>query len=155
MDKLRYDIILNYLDGHLSEEERLAFEEQLSQSEALQDEVLQVRTWQQGMKATTAGMLEGAVRPFLADRVLRSLDQENATVESKTEEFFAHLSLVFRPIAIASLLLALTLAFYNYQLSSQYETEVSAAEALLALPPVSTASVYAIDYFDTPNEIEQ
>ena len=152
MNKMRYDIILKYLEGDLSEEEGAAFEKQLAQSEELRKEVSQVHTVQKGLKEATNEMLEGAVRPFLADRVVRALDRENQHVESISEDFFNQLVLVFRPIAIASVLLVLTLAFYNYQLSSEYETELSAGEALLALPPVSSASVYALDYFDSPND---
>jgi len=50
-------------------------------------------------------------------------------------------------IAIAGLVLALCLAVYNINLSSDYVSGVSTAESILAMPPVTSMTVYDLDYY--------
>ncbi len=141
------DHLLRYLEGALPSNEAARLQAELKASPALQRELEELRLTQTVLQQTTAGDAAQAVKPFLADRVLRQLNAPPAA-EATLDDLFANLAGLFRPVAFASLLLMLVLASYNIYLAQQYEAETTFSESLLALPPLSEEAVYDLDLYD-------
>jgi anti-sigma factor RsiW len=145
MENRRLDTMLRWLDGRLPDADRRAFEAELNRSDALRVEVDALRGLRLGMQDALRAEAAGVADPYLADRVLRRIEAPRPVF---ADELALWLGQVFRPVAIAGALVVVLLAGYNVRLSQSFATESSTAEAMLGLPPVSTASVYDLDVFD-------
>ncbi len=98
------------------------------------------------LRDTAAADAANGVKPFLADRVMRQIAAERTTRNARPEgDLWEWLPVVFRPVAVACLLLVVVLAAHNLNLSSRYEMRQSAVEAVLALPEISTTVIYDLD----------
>lgn len=91
------------------------------------------------------------MKPFLADRVMRRIASERAA-RTQQEDVWQSLVWIFRPAAALCLVLVLFLTIHNLYLSSQYETQGSMIDAVLALPEVNTVAAYQLDLtsYDQP-----
>lgn len=141
------DRLLRYLEGTLPDAEAAQLARELNASPALREALEELRTTQALLQTTVARSAEQAARPFLADRVMRQVRATPVSTASLSD-LFASLAGLFRPVAVASALVALVLASYNVYLARQYEVETSFSEALLALPPVTASAVYDLDLYD-------
>lgn len=137
------DQLLRFLDGALPPEEAAAVQRALDASPALRDELATLRALRGSLRAATHA--DDALQPFFTDRLMRRLAPAPARL-SESEEFFGALVRLFRPVALAGLLLVLGFAAYNVNLAEDYEAEPTTTEAVLALPPVSLATAYDVDY---------
>ncbi len=149
MNKRHLDLTLRMLDGVLKADERAEFEGELRRSDRLRAEVDALSGLRGHLRAAAQADAERAAQPFLADRVMRRLVPATA----RRDDLAQSLGFLFRPVAAVGLLLAVLLAGYNVHLSQAFGSETTAAEAILALPPVSTASVYDLDVYLTQPEV--
>ncbi|MDE2835164.1 MAG: hypothetical protein OXM02_11695 [Bacteroidota bacterium] len=84
---------------------------------------------------------EMAMQPFVADRVMRRI-----TMASQPEEqLYSFLFRLFRPVAIASLLLILGFVGYNAMVSRSYEIQPTTTEVVFGLEPVSITEAFTAD----------
>lgn len=150
MDPRELERTLRWLDGRLTDAERLAFEAELDRHPALRADVEQLRTLRLDLRQTALADAEAVASPWLAKRVLQRLSNPPA---SYADELALWLGQVFRPVALAGLVMVLILAGYNLRLSQSFATEASTAEAVLGLPPVSAASVYDLDVYAAQSDI--
>ena len=88
---------------------------------------------------------EQALQPFFTDRLMRRLDPARLR-RSPDEELFGALLWLFRPVAVAGMMLILMLAAYNVIQAYDSEVPASTTEAVLGLPPVSLATAYEVHY---------
>ncbi len=145
------DFLLRYLEGNVSDIERRQFVEDLKQSRQLQEELTQLKATQALLQQVAAAASEDVLKPFFTDRLMKNLVPGSVSV-SVEEELASFMSLLFRPIAIAGLVLALCLAVYNINLSNGYSSDPSTAESILAMPPVTSMAVYELDYYSAQSE---
>ena len=84
---------------------------------------------------------ELAFQPFLADRVMRRI-----TMASQPEDqLFSLLFGLFRPVALASLLLILGLVGYNTVVSRTFDVQPTTTEVVFGLQPVSLTDAFTTD----------
>ena len=81
---------------------------------------------------------QNALRPFLADRVLRR-------IRPADEALFGSLWHLFRPLALAGILLIVGFASYNATFYRSYDAQPTATEVMLGLRPVTLTTAYAAD----------
>ena len=84
---------------------------------------------------------ESSIRPFLADRIMRRIQ----ALHQPEEHFFQTLWTAFKPVALASALLAMGFVSYNAILSRNYEVPPTSVEFVFGLQPMTLASIYASD----------
>jgi hypothetical protein len=104
------------------------------------------------LQSTVDASAQHALKPFFTDRVMRRLTPipQKLTAASQDEEFFAFLLRLFRPVALAGILLILGFATYNVAFSDAYVAETTATEAMLGLPPVTLTTAYTLDFETIP-----
>lgn len=147
MKSYNTDYLLKYLDGQLPDAEQQLFEKELAGNALLQanlEQLQQTRSVLQDAVDHTAGQ---ALDPFFTDRLMKQLTPEVKSAGSLEDDLVKMLSMLFRPVAIAGLFLAIVLAAYNVNLSSSYTSDTSTAESILAMPPVTLMSVYDMDSY--------
>ena len=84
-----------------------------------------------------------SIRPFFVDRVMKSIAvPQNVRVAG--EELFEALVGWFRPVALASLIISLTLVGFNLKSASEFEIAATVSESVLGLPRVSVESAYEL-----------
>lgn len=139
------DRLLALLDGTLAPADAEALRRRLDAEPNLRAELEALRGLRGLLRTTVRADAEVATRPFLADRVMRRLAAPVRRL-SPEEELLGGLLRLFRPVAVAGLLLILALAAYNVTLATGYVAAPSTAEAVLGLPPVSLTTAYDVDY---------
>ena len=154
MKRKKTNILLSFLNGEMPPEESQAFQQKLEQSPELRTELEEMRTLQATLRTSVRTHSTEALRPFFADRLMRRINARCAVHNtfSPEEEFFRNLAKLFRPIAIASVIIILSLATYNFALSTAYEVSPSPTEAVLGLPPVDLATAYDLDFYQSRSE---
>jgi hypothetical protein len=148
MNKHRTDLLLRWIEGNCTPDETRKIEHELKATPVVQDEVDQLVRLQSLMRQTMKASAPSAVRPFLADRVMRRLDSSRARLAhlSAEEELQRGLEWLFRRVAVACLIIIIGLAVYNVFQVTSYEANATTAEAVLGLPPVTIATADALDY---------
>lgn len=148
MEKNRYTVedLLCFLDGSLPYHKEQAFRSELEHSEELRAELERLEATRHLMVSTAQQHAASALKPFFTDRMMRQLNPAVA-VSSIEDEVASMLVRLFRPVAVASLLLAVCLAVYNINVANEYASDTTTTEAILALPPVNSMSVYELDVF--------
>jgi len=143
-----WDMLLRWLEGSLTDEEAREVREQLDQSEGLRAELESLRSMRGMAQEAVQTASSTALEPFFTDRLLRRLTpSREASGTAFDEELVLFLTRLFRPVALAGVILAICLAWYNVNLSNDYSGSTTTTEAVLALPPVASASVYDLDFF--------
>ncbi len=139
-----HERLLRLLQGHLTPEEAADLRREIDRSPALQAELETLRALHGLLRTTVRADAEEALTPFFVDRLMRRLTPapQRLAKTSPEEELFSGLLRLFRPVALAGLLLILGFAAYNVTLSSAYDAAPSTTEAVLALPPVTLATAY-------------
>ena len=146
------DNLLRLLQGQMSEDEELILRERLEQSAYLREELFRLsgaRDWLQDAAAYSAA---SALDPFFTDRLMRRVNK-SPSVGGREEDLAAMLAQVFRPVALASLVLALCLMAYNVRLAEDYSVDTTTAESMLALPPVTSMSAFDLDLYAAESEL--
>ncbi len=143
-----HDRLLRLIQGEATPQEAARLQQELAHSPALRREMEELRALHGLLRTTVHASAETALKPFFADRLLRRLAPapQRLVRRSPEEELFAGLLRLFRPLALAGVLLILGFAAYNVTLSSDYGAEPSTTEAVLALPPVTLATAYDADF---------
>lgn len=138
------DRLLAYLEGRLSAAEATALEADLRGSPALRQQYQELKHIRETLRAGIEATRPAAVRPFLADRVMRRI-QASPSRPPAWEDLLAPLLVrVFRPFATLALFLILALALYNVT-SRDDSVFQSPTEAVFGLPPVTFATAYELD----------
>lgn len=150
MERRDLESTLKWLEGRLAESDRRVFEEELSRRPELRAEVEHLRALRFDLRQMAHTDAEAAASPWLAARVLQRL---SAAPASYADELAQWLEQVFRPVALAGLVMVLLLAGYNLRLSQSFASASSTVEAVLGLPPVSAASVYDLDVYAAQSDI--
>lgn len=148
MNKHRTDLLLRWIEGNCTPDESQQIEHELKTTPALQDEVAELVRLQSLVRHSVQASAPTAVRPFLADRVMRRLDSSRARLAhlSAEEELQSGLEWLFRRVAVACLIIIIGLAVYNVFQVTSYEADATTTEAVLGLPPVTIATADALDY---------
>ena len=142
------DDLLRLLDGSLTRDEELAIRARLDKSPSLQEEFLRLSDARRIMQSVIEDSASRALDPFFTDRLMRRVNEAAAgTRRADDLDLASMLGLVFRPVAIAGFILAICLAVYNINLSQDYSVDTTATESILALPPVTSMSVFDIDLY--------
>ena len=125
-------LLYRSFDETLNEEDQNRLTKALSQSETLRiekDTILQIR------RSIKAGKVT-AFNSFFAERVMNRI---GALRKEKIEDsFFESLIIIFRPVAIAAIVLIIFVAAYNIRSSGQISIE-----GALAVPEVTLDDAYA------------
>jgi len=130
MNKKIRALLYRSFDKSLSSREKQVLENALSQSEALRTEKESILQMRQAIKK---GKVSG-FQPFFAERVLNQ-----ASIQAKAEDsFFNSLLIVFRPLAIAAVVVIIIISAYNITSSGQVSLE-----GALAVPEVTLNDAYA------------
>ncbi len=149
MKKERYnDDLLRLIDGTLDEAKARRLRAEVDRSPALRDRLNRLRDLQGLLRETALLSSQSAVAPFLTDRVMRRLEPA-----ARRDDLTYAMSLVFKPVIAACLILVIGLTVYNLSLSADYAAETTTAEAILALPPVHSISVYDLDLYESTGAI--
>jgi hypothetical protein len=146
------DSLLRYLAGEGTDSERRQLESKIDASVEAQRDLQMLKSIGMAGKIEVETTL---LRPFFVDRVQKKLAARVAGVapapDAIAEELFASLLPLFRRMSVAAVVLIAVLTAYNIRVSAQYEADLSAAEAVLGLPPVTLATAYsALDQQDFP-----
>ena len=152
--KFHTDILLRFIDGTLEPREEQELRAELGRSEQLRHELAQLENVQNLLRESTLESSQTTLRPFFTDRVMRKLHPADST-EHAVDEISYFLLRLFRPVAIAGLFLAVCLAVYNLNLSNGFTSDTSTAEAILALPPVNSLSIYDLDLYTVDSSTGQ
>ncbi|MFQ5569221.1 MAG: hypothetical protein ACE5G0_06075 [Rhodothermales bacterium] len=151
MNHPTHERLLRLLQGELTPGEEAQVRQELARSSALRAELEEIRALQGLLQTTVRASTEDALRPFFADRVMRRLRPaaQRLADSASEEEFFGVLLRLFRPVALAGLLIILGFAAYNVTQSDGYESQPSTTEAVLGLPPMTLATAYEFDLSPT------
>lgn len=142
------DELLSYLEGRLSAEAQHQLEAALNASSELRRELEQLQATQHLLQATASDAAKDVLSPFFTDRLMKQLSPQPGTGAFSLEEELAMLlGRLFRPVAIAGLVLAICLAVYNINLANDYNANPSTAESILAMPPLTSSAIYELDYY--------
>lgn len=152
MNTPNHERLLRLLDGASTPEEEARLRHDLARSPDLRAELEAVKALRGLLQTTVRASSAQALKPFFADRLMRRLAPvaHRLAAPAADEEFFGLLLRLFRPVAVAGLLLILGFATYNVTYSNDYEAEASTTEAVLGLPPVTLATAYDLDLSTTP-----
>ena len=152
MNTPNHERLLRLMEGALPPEEEARLRQELDGAAELRAELEALQGLQSVLQNTVRASSERALQPFFADRLVRRLAPAPQRLATTTpdEEFFGLLLRLFRPVAVAGLLLILGFATYNVTVSGDYEAQASTTEAVLGLPPVSLATAYTLDLSTTP-----
>ncbi len=134
--------MLRWLEGRMTPEEARRWERRVAASPELRARADEWRALRNVLRTTVRESSEAALRPFFTDRLMRRLRPPAA---ARAEAFAASLAALFRPVALAGLLVIAILVGYNVA-SYAYEAEPSATEAVLGLPPVTVATAFDAAY---------
>ena len=140
------DDLLRLLEGKMSEQEEHDLRSRLDKSAASRAELERLSGAYDWLQEGAAHSASSALKPFFTDRLMRRVNQVGAG-GSREEEMAAMLAQVFRPVALASLVLAIFLVTYNIQLSRDYSVDSTTVESVLALPPVTSMSAFDLDLY--------
>ena len=108
MDKKIKKILYLSFDTDLTAEEKKLLEDVLAESEELRKEKEQLG----GMRKAIASEQKENFKPFFADRVMQRIDSLDNPVE-KSEQFFASLLSLFRPVAVIGATVVFILTAFN------------------------------------------
>lgn len=144
--------LLRLLDGTLTPEEKTRLHDDLARSPALRAELDDLKALRSLLQTTVRASSEQALKPFFADRLIRRLAPAGTRLAATApdEEFFGSLLRLFRPVALAGLLLILGFALYNVTLADVYDAEPTTTEAVLGLPPMTLATAYTLNFETIP-----
>ena len=148
MNTWNHERLLRLLDGVLAPDDEARLRDDLARSPELRAELDGMKALRGLLQATVRASSEQALKPFFADRLMRRLAPATQRLASAAsdEEFFGSLLRLFRPVAVASLLLILGFATYNVTLSDAYDAQPTTTEAVLGLTPVTLTTAYNLDF---------
>ena len=117
MDKKLQDLLYRSFDSDLNQKEKKILDEALVHSEELREEkeiITSLRNNIERGKTTS-------FKPFFADRVMEKIQTSKQVDEN--EQFFESLFVIFRPIAVAAVILIIIIAGYNINTTGQFSIE--------------------------------
>ena len=152
MNTPNHERLLRLLDGALAPDEETRLRDDLARSPELRAELDEVKALRSVLQTTVRASSEQALKPFFADRLMRRLAPatQRLAATAPDEEFFGSLLRLFRPVAVAGLLLILGFATYNVTLSDAYDAQPTPTEAMLGLRPVTLTTAYNLDLETIP-----
>ncbi len=86
---------------------------------------------------------EESIKPFFVDRLMKAVASPTQ-VRRAGEDLFEAMFGLFRPVALASLLIIATLVGYNIRSASDSDVAVSVSESVLGLPSVSLVAAFEL-----------
>ena len=145
-DARHIDDLLRLFEGKMSEQEGQDLRSRLDASVSSREEFAQLSEAYHWLQEGAAHSASSVLKPFFTDRLMRRVNQAEAS-GSRDEDMATMLAQVFRPVALASLVLAVFLAAYNIRLSKDYSIDSTTVESVLALPPVTSMSAFDLDLY--------
>ncbi|NOZ62138.1 MAG: hypothetical protein GXO74_10690 [Calditrichaeota bacterium] len=115
MNKKLVELLYRSFDAPLSASEQKKLEKALEKSEALRREREKIVALRKKMAAVPAVTF----RPFFAERVLNSVKAPRKAAAEQTS-VFDFLVAAFKPLAIAAVILLVSLMFYNLRATKNY-----------------------------------
>ena len=131
MDEKIKILLYRSFDEDLNPDESKMLEKVLEKSEELQKEKEKITRLRVNINEGKAS----AFKPFFAERVLNRIQASVNSQEADT--FFESLIVIFRPVAIAAVVLIISVAAYNIITSGQISIE-----GALAVPEVTLDDAY-------------
>lgn len=141
--------LIRLANGELAPAEADALRQKINASDDLRKQWAQTQALQRMLQTSLEAKTDDALQPFFTDRLMRRLERAEATPSRVEDDLPAVLWALFRPIAVAGLVIIIGLAFYNSNVASEYNVDASATETVLALPPVSLESAFELDLTTT------
>ena len=138
--------LLRLLEGTLDAKAEAELLAKIDQSVELREELERLQETRILLQGTMRTAGETALKPFFTDRLMKQLasGKDNGMAHDDLAFFLGRM---FRPVALAGFFIAMFLAVYNVNLSADFASDTSTAEAILALPPVNTMAVYDLDLY--------
>ena len=140
------DRLLCLLEGRLDPKDKALLHAEIEASPELQEELHRLQEMRGLLQDTVKMSSDSVLNPFFTDRLMRRLEPANIK-QFEQDDIAFFLSRLFRPVALAGLVVAMFLAVYNVNISGSYTSQTTTAEAILALPPVNTLAVYDLDLY--------
>ena len=131
MDKKITDLLYRSFDEDLSAEEQQKLDKALSDSTELRKEREQIFAMRQAVSNTG----EKSFKPFFAERVMNRIKTRRAP-RSEADSFFDSLIAVFRPVAIATAIILITLFSYNLTKTGNYTLAGALGERQITLEEI-------------------
>lgn len=139
--------LVDFINNRLGESRTHEVKSALKESVELQKRHAFLVSTMTSLNAAVSGSADRLDSSFLTDNIMRAV-RNQAVKSSKivVNEFVNWIGFVFKPVVTACVILIMVLATYNYISADQLDEEVSTAEAMLGLPPVTIASAYDVTY---------
>jgi hypothetical protein len=131
MNKKILDLLYRSFDAPLAEEEKRLLENALQQSEELRQEKAQIAA----IRNMAHRDHQTSFAPFFPERVMNRI--ESITGQNQIDPFFDSIYRLFKPLAIAAIILIIAVAGYNMGSSGNFSLE-----GLLAVPEVTVDDAY-------------
>jgi len=128
MNKKILELLYRSFDDVLTPEEQKHLEEALAESVKLQEEKERIAK----LRTTISDGATQSFKPFFAEKVIRRIREQKIAQET----FFESLIYVFRPVAIAAVVLLITLVSYNLIKSDNISLASAFAEPEISLEQV-------------------
>ena len=128
MNKKILELLYRSFDDVLKPEEQKQLEKALVESVKLQEEKVRIAQ----LRTTISDSAAKSFKPFFAEKVIRKIKEQ----EGVQETFFESLMYVFRPVAIAAVVLLITLVSYNLVKSDNISLASAFAEPEIGLEQV-------------------
>ncbi len=141
----RKEQLLRLMDDTLTPTEETTLRREIQACPALRAELDELSSLRSLLTETVSADAETALRPFFSERLIRRLRPVEPVAEA---DLVSLLATLFRPIAVASLIIIVALFTYNI-LTVSYAADQSATEKVLGLPPVTLATAYDLN-LETP-----
>lgn len=132
MDKKIRDLLYRSFDADLTKEEKQALADSLARSAELREEKRQI----ENMRKKLSGGGETSFALFFADRVMQQIYREQKP-HNELERWVESLVSVFRPVAVAAVLVILLLVGYN-----MFTTKQISLEGALAVSNVTVTEAF-------------
>ncbi|NND72777.1 MAG: hypothetical protein HKN43_14465 [Rhodothermales bacterium] len=148
MDKTISDSdLLDYIHDVLAPAKRVEVEIQLAVSQDLQNRLDFLVGTTSDLQDAVASVADAHDTIFLTDKIMRNIGRIPARAASfSLTEFLLGIKLAFKPVIATAVLLIVVLATYNVVSADQSESEVTTAEAMLGLSPVTIADAYEASF---------
>ena len=146
-----HERLLWLLQNDMPPEEEAGLRQEVAHSPSLRAELEEMQRLQNLLQTTVTTSSKHALRPFFTDRVMRRLVRTETATTRPEEELFSSLLRLFRPVALAGLVMILGLITYNMTRSDIYDAQPSPTEAMLGLHPSTLATAYNLDLETIPS----
>ncbi len=131
MKKKILDLLYKSLDSELTARENQELNRALLESQELRDEKQKIAKTREAIYKTKAK----SFKPFFAERVINEMRARRSN-QNQAESFFNSLLIVFRPVAIAAVIILISLLSYNLKKTGNYSIAGALGESKTTLEEI-------------------